>query len=298
MLNMFHYYKLSGAKNSFVAMFLNENPHWKSLPAKEKSECVRTSCQSENVDGFFVLSKTEADPEQKINTKIKSDENLLKNSEWNKNQIEMYDWEFFNSDGSIAEMCGNASRCVGSLVWEKTLNKELKIVKVNSKAGPFLVKKLSKQLFTTEMPKPVQFIKKLSFGFFVDSGVPHLVVKSKPDADLALKLRSDKTEFPQGTNVTFIEFDKDLNHSNSKKINAVTFERGVDDFTQACGTGACAAAFVYLKEYNHVLNDLNVDVQMPGGILQVQFDSLQSAPNLTGEARLEKEFNFEIQMKN
>jgi diaminopimelate epimerase len=180
---------------------------------------------------------------------------------------EKYDfaWDFYNNDGSSAEMCGNAARCVSKYFLEK---RQQKIVKFRTKAGVISGALAEKEVAVTMTdPKNAKSMTLLLSdgiqieGYFIDTGVPHFVITGNLDRDLAKKVRSHSSFGKAGTNVTFITKE---NPENS--ISVQTFERGVEDFTQACGTGAVAAAFtVFLKNPNlkrcHVL--------MPGGQLIV-----------------------------
>ena len=66
-------------------------------------------------------------------------------------------------------------------------------------------------------------------------------------------------------NVSFFQIKE------ANQLKAITYERGVEDFTLSCGTGALATAFVYLYRYNFpIKNPKIISVQMPGGNLEVQ----------------------------
>jgi diaminopimelate epimerase len=120
-------------------------------------------------------------------------------------------------------------------------------------------------------------------GFFVNTGVPHFVVKKAPDKALAQKLRFHPEFADAGANVTFMEA---LSKTEAK---AVTFERGVEDFTQACGTGAVAAAC--LMAFENKVEDI-YKIQMPGGLLEVEKVKLHDQPLLTGPVKIE--FKMEL----
>ena len=68
---------------------------------------------------------------------------------------------------------------------------------------------------------------------------------------------------------------------NQNRLKAVTYERGVEDFTAACGTGASAAAFYNLSNYGIKITD----IEMPGGTLRMNLTDI-TKPIMTGPANL------------
>lgn len=180
---------------------------------------------------------------------------------------ENYDfiWDFYNNDGSSAEMCGNAARCVSKYFLE---TRNQKIVKFKTKAGAISGAFAEKDIAVTmTVPKNVNWVT-LSLangnkaeGYFIDTGVPHFVIQGDIDKELAIEVRSHSFFGKAGTNVTFI-----TKEDSENSVRAQTFERGVEDFTQACGTGAVAGAFaVFAKK--PLLQKCYV--AMPGGQLTV-----------------------------
>ncbi len=185
-------------------------------------------------------------------------------------------WDFYNADGSSAEMCGNAARCATQFCKEELNVKKEKIV-FQTKAGKIFCSQISDGQYSVEMPeihlknKSMQLSENFAGEkfFFVDTGVPHLVVeknylqsisvKDEKFKQLAKLLREHKDFKPQGTNVTFVSSQNNMKY-------AITFERGVEDFTKACGTGAVAAA-VYFSEKK---NEASYQINMPGGLLKVE----------------------------
>ena len=124
---------------------------------------------------------------------------------------------------------------------------------------------------------------------YVDSGVPHCVIKVdsldnlEELRSLAVQLRQPDYFAPRGANITFkVPINKD-------HIESVTFERGVEDFTEACGTGAVAAAFSHAQENGQ---PQKVEVTVPGGELSVEFNDsfpyLRGAVNYMGNIKIEE----------
>lgn len=196
-------------------------------------------------------------------------------------------WDFYNSDGSHAEMCGNAARCAAFFFYHKVkAQKQMKFLTV---AGEITGEVLSPELVRVEMTK-ISDPKEMSVlghtGFYINTGVPHFVLEERPDANTSKQLRKVSDFGTAGANITFVE------NLKQNYLQAVTFERGVEDFTQACGTGAVAAA-MYLQSKKMAKN--SVDVQMPGGILTIEGAGVGKRPFLTGSARIEFDIdNWEL----
>ena len=203
------------------------------------------------------------------------------------NQKDELSWGFFNNDGSAAEMCGNATRCVGFYVKNITGSKKnswnLKTI-----AGLIKIDFLEKEKFKITMTAIQKG--KSELGFFCDTGVPHLVIETDKiliTDELKKKskvLRESPEFFPKGTNVTYVGLTE-----NAAKVKAISYERGVEDFTQACGTGAVAAAL-----YNLTKRAVKqTEVEMPGGTLIMDLADLKK-PTMTGPAILLGSYEYEI----
>lgn len=196
-------------------------------------------------------------------------------------------WNFFNDDGSRPRMCGNAARCA-ALYWAQKKQFKEKSFKFKTAAGL-----VHCEIRTTEpdennnyqiavdLPElrssggPIQIGNEVFF--FINTGVPHIVTEEEPVAERAEKLRFAKELGTDGANVTFVNEPK-----------AVSFERGVEDFTLACGTGAIAAAAFFRKR-----NPGSIQVvEMPGGFLTVEWVS-ELRPRLIGPARIDGTLQLE-----
>jgi len=194
-----------------------------------------------------------------------------------------FSWDFYNSDGSSAEMCGNAARCAIYFYYHKVeMKSELSLKTI---AGNIVGKVLSENWVQVQMTKT--FDEKKDFevegfgsGYFINTGVPHFVIEAHPDKELAARLRFHPLFGDPGSNITFIKMIA------ADKAEAVTFERGVEDFTQACGTGAVAAA-MYLKSKEDSVR--SAKIHMPGGELIVENLELGANPLLIGGAQFEFE---------
>ena len=114
-------------------------------------------------------------------------------------------------------------------------------------------------------------------GMSVNTGVPHFVLELARDPELAKQIRKHKSFGKAGTNVTFLE--KHL----PGHLFAVTYERGVEGFTNACGTGAVAAS-AFSQQKNGMQEQI---VEMPGGELKIRCDDSGLRPSLTGDAKID-----------
>lgn len=250
---------LSGAGNTFHLVSDTQDMEL-SIDAVERKKIAQAICKKDFADGFIFLKK---------------------------NHLNILEWIFYNNDGSDAEMCGNATRCVGFYV-KNILKDSATEWKLLTAAGEVKIKSLNEEVFQVVMPPIVELVSK--HGFYCNTGVPHLVLpvanlhEAKKLKAAARKLRNDNSFAPQGTNITYIEI---LNKPN--KIKAISYERGVEDFTNACGTGALAAAFYNFKK--HAVIETNVE--MPGGMLIMNLADLKK-PVMTGPAVLVGSKEYEI----
>lgn len=178
---------------------------------------------------------------------------------------------FYNSDGSRGEMCGNGARCIARYAFEKGLAKEKMIIE--SDAGQVEAERLEEDLYKIRLNKP-QEIKEYEDCTYLEvgnPGVPHIVISCdglqyegiEGLKERAKELRYDK-RFPKGTNVNFYDF------TGEDEIRAITYERGVEDFTLACGSGMCAVATA-LKIKN-LMKGRTLTAFNPGGKLEVIID--------------------------
>ncbi len=201
-------------------------------------------------------------------------------------------WDFYNSDGSHAEMCGNAARAVSLYAHEKFAKKST--LTFATKIGTVHAKVKSAKNIEVRLPKikenqwnQMLMWKGVGTNYdFVRAGVPHAVVRV-PNLDdrshlrdFALEIKRQPSFIKDGTNVTFVRL------VSQDKIESVTFERGVEDFTLSCGTGAVASAHSVLRgEENQP-----VEVRVPGGTLTVVWKD--GHPVLKGAARIVAEMHL------
>lgn len=209
--------------------------------------------------------------------------------------------QMFNSDGSEAEMCGNASRCVGKYVFDNGLT-DKKIITLETGAGVKHISLLDgdakSRLVKVDMGEPIlapTLIPVLvaeepviDYPIEVDGtkwkmtcvsmGNPHAVIFTEGIKELDLPLIGPKFEkhplFPRKTNTEFIEV------VNRQTLNMRVWERGAGE-TLACGTGACAAAVAaVLNKYC----DRKIKIHLLGGDLEVEWDVINNHIYMIGEA--------------
>jgi diaminopimelate epimerase len=157
-------------------------------------------------------------------------------------------WEFYNSDGSTGEMCGNGARCFARFVQARTDKKgnfsfetEAGIIKAEFDSDRVTVNLTRPENLQTNLK--VELSEGALTVHSVNTGVPHVVL-FVPDADRAMleqlgpELRWHPNFEPKGTNVNFVQV------LSPGRIRVRTFERGVEGETLACGTGVTASALI------------------------------------------------------
>lgn len=207
----------------------------------------------------------------------------------------------FNADGTEAEMCGNATRCIGKYVYDNQMTDKTELT-LETKAG---VKRLSltvadgkvvsvkvdmgePRLSPADIPValrrelvlsvPVEVLGETYSITCVSMGNPHAVIflKDLEAHDLHAIGRALETHplFPQHTNVEFVKV------LSSDTLQMRVWERGAGE-TWACGTGACASLVAA------VLNGLSsrkAVVQLLGGNLEIEWDEATNHVFMAGGA--------------
>ena len=237
------FYKMQGAGNDFIII---DNMKLK-IPVEKLSKIAKKLCQrrvSIGADGFMVVDYPDGDADFKM--------------------------LFYNKDGSIGEMCGNGARCISRYAYINNIAGE----KMTFETGAGIVRseilegRLVKVLLNS--PELIELNNNIeldgvnyecSYIELGNPGLPHVVVKyNLQQADenklceIGRKIRYYEG-FPKGANVNFYQV---LDETTSL---VKTYERGVEDFTLACGTGSASTAVVlilkgYLKcNYVEIIND-------------------------------------------
>ena len=172
---------------------------------------------------------------------------------------------YFNANGHLSSLCGNGSRCLFAFA------KKYQIVDnqgtFETSDGIIKGSVTSNDLICIEMGDVLK-IEKRDSAIFMDTGSPHHVefvdqVSSVDVKSQGAAIRYGAPYFETGSNVNFVE------KVNENEFNIRTYERGIEDETLACGTGAVAAA---ISVHFSKLTSLNfLKINALGGSLQVSF---------------------------
>ena len=190
---------------------------------------------------------------------------------YSRHDAESFEMHIYNKDGSEAEMCGNAIRCIAKLLHEEGRT-EAHSLRIHTGAGLLTVDLLfdkEKEVTgarvemgipeVTATPETIEGVE----GYVASMGNPHFVILSQGDFPLETKgpMLEQSRRFPEGTNVEVIRpIDR---HTLEMRV----WERG-SGLTRACGTGACASATVAIR-LGLALSP--VCVRMPGGDLTIEW---------------------------
>lgn len=241
--------KMQGAGNDFIVVDNRDG----AIPQEDYSAIAADLCRrrmSVGADGFMVV------------------ENASEGGDFR--------MRFFNEDGSVGEMCGNGARCIAKYGYEKGIAGAKMVIETT--AGKVGAERLSAEEYRVRLndvtvlkPEfPLTALGKTWNCAYVElgnPGLPHLVVpyaglrKTSPEELKALgaALRGHSL-LPKGANVNFYDLTED-------GLFIRTFERGVEDFTYACGTGTgsvvCVLTAAGLVTGEHTRAD------MMGGTLYV-----------------------------
>lgn len=195
---------------------------------------------------------------------------------------------YFNSDGNESTMCGNGGRCIIQFAHDLgIIANTCSFIAID---GPHLGKVLSNQI-SLQM-QDVNSIKSTSEFSELDTGSPHYVafMDSIPDTNfvsLARDVRNSNIYQQNGINVNFAT-------TSNAEIHMRTYERGVEDETLACGTGATAVAIAAHKSGR--INKATIPVTVKGGNLSVSFKEYHGTYTdiwLTGPATFVFEGKYE-----
>lgn len=244
---MIEFYKMSGSGNDFIIIDNRDL----TLEVGDLSEFARRICHRQfcvGADGLVVIEPSD---------------------------IVDFKWRFFNADGSVAEMCGNAARCVARFAFMKGIASDTMswetiagIISAEVKDDVARVKLTDPSAVETGIE--IQADDQILIVDSVDTGVPHAVVfvEDIDNCDVfhyGRLIRYHESFAPRGTNADFAVV------INPHKIRVRTYERGVENETLACGTGMVAAV---LTAAQHGLVESPVDVLVQSGeVLRIYFEN-------------------------
>ena len=247
------FWKMNGAGNDFLIL----NNLEERLPREALPQIARTLCRrrlSIGADGLMVVEAADQGGDFKM--------------------------LFFNSDGSVGEMCGNGARCICRYGYEAGLAGEVQ--RVETTAGMVTGERIDRRRYRVRLNDPTTI--RLDCPVEVDGvtypcayvelgcpGLPHAAVPfpglREADEDklreLGRRLRWHPA-FPKGANVNFYEL------TGEDQVYEHTFERGVEDFTYACGTGTGSVVTVLTLQGK--VSGHNVRARMPGGELVIDVE--------------------------
>ena len=252
--------KMNGAGNDFLIVDNREGRYC----TEQLSELARVACHrhlSVGADGLMAVENPEGDADFRM--------------------------RFFNSDGSVGEMCGNGARCICRYGYEFGLAGERQ--RVETTAGLVTGERIDKRNYRIRLNDPTVLMtdypvelegKRWNCAYVElgDPGLPHAVVQMddlraldfEALRPLGRALRAHPA-FPKGANVNFYEL------IGPDHIIEKTFERGVEDFTYACGTGT--GSTVAVLTVLGLVSGRQVVADMPGGRLII--DVLRDGDRIT-----------------
>jgi len=233
--------KYQGTGNDFIII----NNNTLSFPDKNK-DLIKRLCDKKfgiGSDGLIL-----------INPSAKTDFEML----------------YFNSDGNLGSMCGNGARCSVKFAQNQKIIKNNTIF--NAYDGKHSAEIIDNNVFLSM--KNVNNIKSYNKDLFIDTGSPHYIkiVGDLENYDVykeGKKIRNNsRFNNNGGVNVNFVQVI-----SNSE-FSVRTFERGVENETLSCGTGAIAVALAMYHLKQTFFKRLTINSK--GGILNVEFKSKKS----------------------
>ena len=245
-----HFVKMNGAGNDFILLD-NRRGDLRLTPAQVARLCHRQ--RGIGADGLLLLVPSRRGQ-----------------ADWA--------WDFYNSDGSTADMCGNGARCFARFIQSVTGATERTSFETGAGVitARFQGERVTINLTAPHTLRLGEIVPAAGAKLTVHSlntGVPHAVV-FVPDADKAMvqalgaEIRYHEHFKPKGTNVNFAQV-LGPNH-----IRVRTYERGVEGETLACGTGVTASALVSARVHGF---QSPVRVQVQGG------DTLEVAWTAAGD---------------
>ena len=202
---------------------------------------------------------------------------------------------FYNADGSRGEMCGNGARCICRYAYDMGIAGETMAVQTD--AGIVYGQRLSQTQYRVQLNNPgILDLHRREDAAYLElgnPGVPHSVTHipglswENKDAlrDYARSLRY-APEFPKGANANLYD------RIDENTIRILTFERGVEDYTLACGTGSASTAVVLWLRGE--VPGGHLTVKNPGGDLAVTIRGTDSVEALYLEGPTEIVRIYEI----
>ena len=279
MLKSIKYHKMNGAGNEFIII---DNSEISFVYTSDVVKSIYSSSPEINFDQLITIEKMAG---------------------------QCLDINIWNKDGSTAEACGNASRCVAKLIFDEI---GCEYVELRSKHCVHICKKMINGGVTVNMgqantewksiPTLLEVNDTLNFNYnfdfkdlegvkytsVINVGNPHIIfwfdnIENIKPQTIGPLVESHKI-FPEKINVSFAEI------IDKNNIKLVVWERGAG-ITKACGTAACAAAYSAMKLG---LSSDNLNISLPGGTLEINIDS-EGNIHKTGPIELEYSSSIAIE---
>ena len=221
-------YHMSGAGNDFMVM----DARGMKLDFADLAVAL---CQKHGTDGFMAVDHSD---------------------------VANFRLHFYNSDGSRGEMCGNGARCICKFAYDLGIAGETMTVQAD--AGIVYGWRVSENRYRVKLNNPgiVDLRRKENAAYIElgDPGIPHSVThipglsfdRKEELREMAKAMRFDPA-FPKGVNANLYDWLDDTT------VRILTYERGVEDYTLACGTGSGSTAVV-----------LWLQGKVPGGVLNLE----------------------------
>lgn len=157
-------------------------------------------------------------------------------------------WHFYNGDGSVAEMCGNGARCAARFACEKKIAPAaMRFLTIAGEIRAEVRGETVKLAMTSPVGLALDQQVEIDDGWqtvhSINTGVPHAILfvedgNKAPVVEWGRIIRFHDLYQPAGTNVNFVQM------LGPNSLHVRTYERGVEDETLACGTGAVASAII------------------------------------------------------
>ena len=207
-----------------------------------------------------------------------------------------FNYRIFNCDGSEVEQCGNGARCIGRYIADQQLSGKKtvllqtknRVMEVTTKAKNLVTANMGEPIFkpadipfTSQQQDKIYTIEAASQNFEIAAlsiGNPHAVIQVDDIDTTAVEdigpLIQVHSQFPESVNVGFMQI------IDRQNIKLRVYERGVGE-TQACGSGACAAAVAAIQQ-DLVVSKVNL--KLLGGELCIEWQGEDKPILMTGPA--------------
>jgi len=219
-MNGIKFYKMSGSGNDFILIDNRKG----QMGSNHRSEFAKKVCRrrmSVGGDGLIIVEDSDTAD---------------------------FRWQFFNADGSEADMCGNGARCAARFahligVAGSRMTFETGVGLIQAEVDREMVRIKMTNPRDIDLAEKVRIDGRMESIHRINTGVPHTVLvvddlETVPVESIGPLIRYHRRYAPEGTNVNFIQ----RRHDGTIAIR--TYERGVEAETLACGTGSVAGAIV------------------------------------------------------